>query len=359
MYVGVLVREFLFSAPAFKNQEKMVRYVDRARCSDPATVCCFRCGGNHFAKNKLNPSKNCKAKPALFSVPLCVGASVQNQDCKEWPALPVPKIQQDALLEEIRKMSAKIVSLEQDLQRLIHQREDNKRASRDAAAGPDVDQGVQVDVCVQTDVASVVVGVDAEAQVDVCGVSVQTDAVSVAVGVDAEAQVDVCGVSVQTDAVSVAVGVDAGSQVDVCGVSVQTDAVSVAVGVDAGSQVDVCGVSVQTYPASFPSSSIVVTESDPSQDVLPLFFIRRIGASRNKDGDLEYPCDSAHLCEHDGIVSFTYPEQVAYQQRRWKPPASCYGCRRDEACQPSCVLNLYTNTLPFRVLRCSLFAGAV
>jgi len=43
----------------------MVWTVTRAPSVSAATVVCYRCGGNHFAKNKKFPERNCKNSPVL------------------------------------------------------------------------------------------------------------------------------------------------------------------------------------------------------------------------------------------------------------------------------------------------------
>ncbi len=56
----------------------MVWFVSRAPSSSAATVVCYRCGGNHFAKNKRFPERNCKAEPVLALRPSGAIAIVQS-----------------------------------------------------------------------------------------------------------------------------------------------------------------------------------------------------------------------------------------------------------------------------------------
>lgn len=205
----------------------MVRYVDREPSSNASTVVCFRCGGNHFAKNKQDPSKNCKMPPVCAktvasyppaSVPASVNASAgeaalqdmwagfvraeKDRRAREKKRSSVfPSSQRSSVaaqaglgedaLAQLALVSAKLAKMQEQLNLLL---------SKDSLS--------RVDASVQTDVFAVAVqtvsrqlGVADACVGTACFAAAQTDAVpdglDVAVQWPGTVSVDVCTDAVQ------------------------------------------------------------------------------------------------------------------------------------------------------------------
>lgn len=256
----------------------MVRYVDREPSSNASTVVCFRCGGNHFAKNKQDPSKNCKMPPVWAktvasyppaSVPASVNASAgeaalqdmwagfvraeKDRRAREKKRSSVfPSSQRSSVaaqaglgedaLAQLALVSAKLAKMQEQLNLLL---------SKDSLS--------RVDASVQTDVFAVAVqtvsrqlGVADACVGTACFAAAQTDAVpdglDVAVQWPGTVSVDVCTDAVQHSDCGVQAGpvvVDAASLIVPCvmDVSVQSEPVTVSV-----------SSNTDTIPTAVPSS---------------------------------------------------------------------------------------------------------
>lgn len=181
----------------------MVWYVDREASCDVRTVECFRCGGNHFAKNKTDPSKNCKLRP------VCAKTAAAESP----PAAANPTAAEAGLQD----MWASFVRADNDRRAREEKRsgalpKSSQSSSVVVQAGPGKDALTvqlafvyaelakiqqQLFLLLSKDSLSGVTGVDASVQTDVVAVSLQTD--SLALGVADACVGTACFADAQTD----------------------------------------------------------------------------------------------------------------------------------------------------------------